>query len=314
MSRQSVIGTVIVLIVSIFLFISYRHDGADVAIVQDSTAVVVKNWVPDTDLPSDDDNSNPEAEVESGVIEYPPVKFLTNSLYPLSPYNVFTDNYEKAVNGDVEAQYLIYKVFSECSAVSRNPETRAKLIEIYDDPAITQDYEFRLERCKKFEGSDDDFKEEKKLWYTLAYKGGHPLVVAWHEVMYNEDRTFAQSTLADALETGSHEAFDTVALFLGMKGTDQFGGNTEEYSDPWVYTVCQNTPGCDLSSYEYKIKLETEPWNYLSCKRNPGCNIEQYEQEFLGAAYEQVMLQGIISRATELENLIAEGRTDELGL
>ncbi len=266
----------------------------------------------DTELEADEDSSRGPTDLAAE--EYPPVKFLTNSLYPHSLYDVFAANYEKAHDGDVESQYLLYRVFSECEGVRSDPEVRAEVLRILDDPNITADFNFRLERCEKIQGSHKDFLAEKRHWYTRAYENGHPLIVAWQEVMYNDDRTVAHNALMNALETGSYEAYDAAALYIGMKGTGQMTDQTAEQSDPWLYSACQNSPGCDLSSYEMKITIAAEPWNFLSCSKNPGCNSGEYLAEVLAPQYGDSTSQAIVDRAAELEILVEQGRIDELGL
>lgn len=258
-------------------------------------------------------SSNSGLELEKN--QYPPVKFLTNSVYPESPYDVFVANYEKALNGDVDSQFLIYKVISECSAVPRDPSVAAKVVEIMDDPNVAADFKFRLERCKLIQGTDEELKSEKRHWYTKAYENGHPTIVAWQEVMYNNDRSVAREALLTALQTDTYEAYEYAALYLGMKGTNQTTDeNAVSYSDPWLYSACQSDPGCDLSTYEMQIRLAAEPWTYLSCSKNPGCNVDQYEDEVLASMYHESTLREIKDRAIQIQSLLAAGRLDELGL
>lgn len=218
-------------------------------------------------------NANPDAAVSTKS----PVKFLTNSVFPNTPLDVYLKRIEKAEDGDVDAQYDVYRALLECQFALKD-ETRLREFETgaYNQ-SVVDEIKFRTERCSALRTVVANPDAERKKWFSEAYANGHPLAMAYHQSVYGTDLALTRAAVAEALTRSRvYEAYEAAAIYMGRIQGDF-------------------------------APLSVEPWSYLACTHNPGCDIDAYEEEILLAKYAPHDLTKIATEASAIEAAIDAG-------
>ena len=204
------------------------------------------------------------------------VNFPTNSVYPDHPLALYQDNIEDAQNGDVNAQYQVYRAALECQRAVDDYDALEQIRDTSRNAQYVAEMEFLFERCAGLQSLVGDVGELRQQWYGLSILNGHPITTGHYNVVYGDDLASAKQPISTALESGDHEAFTLAALYVRKVEGDY-------------------------------APLAVEPWSYLACARNAGCNTAAFVNEYLQSEYAPHDVDEILRRAEGIESRLAAG-------
>ncbi|PIE39962.1 MAG: hypothetical protein CSA51_03245 [Gammaproteobacteria bacterium] len=182
------------------------------------------------------------------------------SIYPELPHELYSENLERAKQGDPVSQYRVSKALKECTGVPDYEyidelKNQGELI-------IDQELDDKLYRDAAFCEAmfaivpREKIKEEYTKWFNKALLNGDKMALAqhWSENMESFDKERARAILLDALYYGDNRIYAFISYYYAY----YFAGDIVD-EKAWEMVHCAAIQICDekrlLEMYEHSFHL-----------------------------------------------------------
>jgi hypothetical protein len=196
--------------------------------------------------------------------------------------------YEKysaaAIEGDLNAQYVLMTALGECRSVARGESDLEKLARAGIDQDVVRAARERYERCRPLLAKVPDIESEYNRWQRLVTNAGHILLMAKQQGMPAEQRL--------------------LLIKRAIAGP---------YPEPHLYAEAYLDAARFYSNYpEHLDPMREEAWLLLYCAKSYHCNSDA-ERSRVGQKYHSHEYKEIAALETSLRQAIERREWHALG-
>lgn len=186
-----------------------------------------------------------------------------------NPFTTYQKNLEAAMNGDADAQYNIYSVFSQCETALRSKDIdEFATTDSFPDDVI-EDMRKLQKTCDEMhaEIGTEEIKNGRKAWFESAAEQRQPLALIQASIREGFDPSINKSEIFEsAFETNHPDIYRLVMFYHSVHNTD--------------------------------APLEGRAWNLITCSQNPRCDVNN--------AVDSLMALGHLHETTQVLDRVIE--------
>ena len=199
------------------------------------------------------------------------------------PSAVYWNHLDRAVDGDIDSQYVVYKILDFCRGTARSEADLRHDADLGIDPYILDIAKKRYKQCKPLHEAVSNMSEQADAWFQQVLDAEHPLIEVARPT---ENPVLHKERIIEALDVSFDESFP--------------------YADAY------------FSASMYYMRHEAEKdvvsevaWRTLYCEASLDCYVsdflEDLQYRITRHEYEEV-----IGKAKEIKRLIQNRELDEI--